>query len=119
MSEKWATSVAYVNGLQQNSSQRSNLALVNCGDPGQEGDFSDSITLNVSYFDGAGAALGTSTPVTLAPGQWMQFDQPLAALGATSGYARIEKTSGNTSFVAYGVLNDAVTSAGSYIPMSF
>jgi uncharacterized repeat protein (TIGR03803 family) len=108
-----ATSVAYVNGLQQNSAQRSNLALVN------RGDASDSITLNVSYFGGIGGALGTPTSVILAPGQWMQFSQPLKALGATSGYARIEKTSGSSRFVAYGVLNDAVTSDGSYIPMSF
>ena len=57
--------------------------------------------------------------MTLAPGQWTQFNQPLAAFGAASGYARIEKTSGNTAFVAYGILNDAVTSDGSYIPMSF
>jgi hypothetical protein len=105
--------VAYVNGLQQNSAQRSNLALVN------RGDASDSITLNVSYFDGTSAALGTPTSVTLAPGQWMQFNQPLQTLGATWGYAMIQKTSGNSSFVAYGVLNDAVTSDGSYIPMSF
>ena len=108
-----ATSVAYVNGLQQNSAQRSNLALVN------RGDASDPITLTLSYFDATGAALGTPTPVTLTPGQWTQFGQPLAALGATSGYARIEKTSGNSSFVAYGILNNAVTSDGSYIPMSF
>jgi len=108
-----ANSVAYVNGLQQNSAQRSNLALVN------RGDASDSITLTLSYFDGTGAALGTPTVVMLTPGQWMQFGQSLAALGAISGYARIEKTSGNSSFVAYGVLDDAVTSDGSYIPMSF
>jgi hypothetical protein len=57
--------------------------------------------------------------VTLAPGQWTQFNQPLAALEATSGFALIQKTSGNSTFVAYGVLNDAVTSDGSYIPMSF
>lgn len=108
-----ATSVAYINGLQQNSFQRSNLALVN------RGDASDTITLNVIYFDGTGAALGTPTAVTLAPGQWTQFDQPLHALGATSGFAIIEKISGSSRFVAYGVLNDAVTSDGSYIPMSF
>jgi len=108
-----ATSVAYINGLQQNAAQRSNVAVVNCGDA------SDAITLNVSYFDGTGSALGTPTPVTLSPGQWAQFNQPLLALGATWGYAKIEKTSGNSAFVAYGVLNDAVTSDGSYIPMSF
>lgn len=111
--EEWAVSVAYVNGLQQSSSQRSNLAVVNAGDA------ADAITLSVSYVDGTGAALGTPTSVTLAPGQWMQFNQPLAALGAASGYARIEKTSGGSRFVAYGILNDAVTSDGSYIPMSF
>lgn len=108
-----ARSVAFVNGLQQNSFQRSNLALVN------RGDASDSITLSVSYFDGTGAALGTPATVVLAPGQWIQFGQPLGALGATSGFARIEKTSGDSRFVAYGILNDSVTSDGSYIPMSF
>jgi hypothetical protein len=108
-----ATSVAFINGLQQDAAQRSNVAVVN------RGDASDSITLNVSYFDGTGAALGTPTSVTLAPGQWTQFNQPLQALGATSGYAMIQKTSGDSTFVAYGVLNDAVTSDGSYIPMSF
>jgi len=108
-----ATSVAYINGLQQNAAQRSNVAVVNYGDA------SDAITLNVSYFDGTGSALGTPTPVTLSPGQWAQFNQPLLALGATWGYAKIEKTSGNSAFAAYGVLNDAVTSDGSYIPMSF
>jgi hypothetical protein len=108
-----ATSVAYVNGLQQNDAQRSNLAAVN------RGDASDSITLKVSYFNGTGVALGTPTTVTLAPGQWTQFNQPLQVLSATWGFAKIEKTSGNSRFVAYGVLNDAVTSDGSYIPMSF
>lgn len=108
-----AASVAYVNGLQQNASQRSNVALVN------RGDGSDPITLRVSFFDGTGAALGTPTEVVLAPGEWTQFSQPLAAFGAASGYARIEKTSGGSRFVAYGILNDAVTSDGSYIPMSF
>ena len=107
----WGT--AYVKGLQQNAAQRSNLAIVN------RGDASDAITLEISYFDGAGSALGAPTSVTLAPGEWMQFNQPLAALGAVSGYAMIRKSSGSSRFVAYGVLNDAVTSDGSYIPMSF
>ena len=108
-----ATSAVYVNGLQQNAAQRSNLAVVN------RGDAADSITLEVSYFDATGATLGAASTVTLAPGQWTQFNQPLAAFGAASGYARIVKKAGASRFVAYGVLNDAVTSDGSYIPMSF
>jgi uncharacterized repeat protein (TIGR03803 family) len=117
-SEEEATSVAWVDGLQQNASQRSNLGLVNCGNPGPSGSASDSITLEVRFFNGAGTALWT-TSVTLAPGEWTQLNQPLAGFGASSGYARIEKTSGQTPFVAYGILNDAVTSDGSYVPMRF
>jgi hypothetical protein len=104
---------AYVVGLQQNATQRSNLAVVNWGDQG------DSITLSVNYIDGNGTPLGAPTSVTLAPGQWLQFNTPLQPLGATSGYAVIQETSGNSGFVAYGVLNDAVTSDGSYLPMNF
>jgi hypothetical protein len=104
---------AYVVGLQQNATQRSNLAVVNWGDQG------DSITLSVNYIDGNGSPLGAPTSVTLAPNQWLQFNTPLQALGATSGYAVIQETSGNSGFVAYGILNDAVTSDGSYLPMTF
>ena len=104
---------AYVTGLQQNDAQRSNLAVVNWGDLG------DSITLSITYFDGNGNQLGAPTSVTLAPNQWLQYNTPLQPLGATSGYAVIQETIGSSSFVAYGVLNDAVTSDGSYIPMSF
>lgn len=104
---------AYVVGLQQNATQRSNLAVVNWGDQG------DSITLSITYIDGNGSPLGAPTSVTLAPNQWLQFNTPLQASGATSGYAIIQETSGNSGFVAYGVLNDAVTSDGSYLPMNF
>jgi hypothetical protein len=108
-----ARTVVYVNGLQQNAAQRSNLALVN------RGDASDAITLEVTYFDQTGRQLGDPVPVALAPGAWTQFNQPLHDYGAAAGYARIRKTSGGSAFVAYGVLNDAVTSDGSYVPMSF
>jgi hypothetical protein len=104
---------AYVVGLQQNATQRSNLAVVNWGDQG------DSITLSITYIDGNGSQLGAPTSVTLAPNQWLQYNTPLQPSGATSGYAVIQETSGNSGFVAYGVLNDAVTSDGSYLPMSF
>ncbi len=54
----------------------------------------------------------------LAAGERLQFNRPLEALGQTSGYVRIERMSGSSKFVAYGVLNDAVTSDGSYVPFS-
>ena len=40
------------------------------------------------------------------------------ARAVASGWAKVEKTSGASRFVAYGVLNDQANSDGSYIPMS-
>jgi PKD repeat protein len=108
-----AAGTAFVYGLLENAAQRSNLAVVN------RGDAADSITLRVTVFGANGAALGTPVDQTLAPGQWFQFGRPLAAFGASAGYARIEKISGSSRFAAYGVLNDNVTSDGSYLAMSF
>jgi hypothetical protein len=107
-----ATSSAYVNGLQQNGAQRSNLAIVNRGDAG------DAITLKVTYYASDGTALANPDTATLAPGEWTQFNQPLASRGATGGYAKVEKLSGSSRFVSYGILNDQHNSDGSYIPMS-
>jgi hypothetical protein len=111
--EQSASTPVWIYGLRQDSTTRSNLAVVN------RGDSADSITLRITYFGNFGARLGEPVEVTLAPGEWRQFGKPLESLGATAGYARIEKVSGNSRFVAYGVLNDSVTSDGSYIGMSF
>jgi hypothetical protein len=110
-----ATATASVYGLQENASQRSNLAVVNRGDAG------DAITLRVTYFGAGpgGSALGSPVVKTLAPGEWFQFNRPLADLGASAGYAKIERLSGSSRFAAYAVLNDNVTSDGSYVAMSF
>lgn len=107
-----AESVAFVNGLQQNDRQRSNLAVVNWGERG------DPIDLEIVTFDATdGLAAGSPVKVTLKPLEWLQLAQPLGALGLRAGYARITRTSGSSRFVAYGVLNDAATSDGSYVPM--
>jgi PKD repeat protein len=107
-----ATALAYVNGLQQNAVQRSNLAVVN------RGDAADAITLRVTYYGADGAVLADPDTATLAPGEWKQFNQPLAARGASGGFAKVERLSGASRFVAYGILNDQHNSDGSYIPMS-
>ncbi len=108
-----ATAAAFVYGLQENAAQRSNLAVVNRGDAG------DAITLRVTYYGANGAALGAPVDRTLGPGEWFQFGRPLAALGAAAGYAKVERLSGSSRFAAYAVLNDNVTSDGSYVAMSF
>jgi N-acetylglucosamine-6-sulfatase len=107
-----ASSSAFVQGLQQNTAQRSNLAVVNRGDAG------DAISLRITYYGPNGSQAGAVDTKTLAPGEWAQFNQPLASRGVLAGSAKIEKLSGTSHFVAYGVLNDQTNSDGSYIPMS-
>ena len=107
-----AATVAYVQGLQQNSSQRSNLAVVNRGDAG------DSVTLRITWLGPDGAQAGAPDTISLVPGEWAQFNQPLSTRAVAAGSARIEKLSGASRFVAYGVLNDQTNSDGSYIPMT-
>ncbi|HVO51658.1 MAG TPA: hypothetical protein VMV60_11735, partial [Thermoanaerobaculia bacterium] len=106
-----AGSGAWVYGLREDAASRSNLALVNRGDSG------DSIALTLTFFDESGAPLGTPESLALSPGEWRQIGRPLAALGASAGFVRIERTAGTSRFVAYGVRNDAVTSDGSLLPM--
>ncbi len=107
-----ATDVAYVYGLQQNVRLRSNLAAVNRGDSGGD------ITLRVTFYDAGGNALPNPVTQTLGPRVWFQINQPLSSRGADAGFARIERISGGSRFVAYGVLNDQVNSDGSYVAMS-
>jgi hypothetical protein len=74
--------------------------------------------LRVTWLGPDGTQAGSADTFTLAPSEWAQFNQPLASRGVTAGSARIEKLSGASRFVAYGVLNDQTNSDGSYIPMT-
>lgn len=100
-----------VNGLRQDASMRSNVAFVNVGDAG-------AVTLRVTFFNGEGQVLGRPEEWPLGAGEWRQLGQPLATRGAAAGSARIERIRGRSRFLAYGILNDAATSDGSYLPMS-
>lgn len=106
-----ASGTAWVHGLQQNGAMRSNLAFVNFGDAGP-------LTIRVTFFGEGGQALADPEEWTLAPGEWRQLGQPLGSRGAAAGSARLERVSGLSRFLAYGVLNDAATSDGSYLPMA-
>ena len=98
-----ATSEAWVFGLQENSSVRSNLAIVDLGDAG-------SMTFHVDVFNGdTGLLAGSSIDYTLPPGGWIQFSAVLPTFGATSGFARVVRTSGSSRFLSYGVVNDGAT----------
>ena len=95
---------AWVEGLQQNEENRSNLALVNTG----EVDGSASV-FHLEIYDGETGLL-TETVVTkpVPARSWHQIN---GILGRSSpetrqGYIRIEKVSGENPFLAYGVVND-------------
>lgn len=106
-----ANGTTWVHGLQQDAKTRSNVALVNFGDAG-------SVTLRLTFYGASGQALGGPEEHALAPGAWLQRNEPLLSRGAAAGSVRVERVSGTSRFVAYGVLNDAATSDGSYLPMA-
>ena len=113
------TETAWVDGLQQDGENRSNLALINTG----EVDSSPSV-FELEIFDGdTGRLARTVTTEPLPARRWRQINAVLAdhARGTTQGYVRIRKTSGNNPFLAYGVVNDGGaprqrSGDGAYVP---
>ena len=90
---------AWIYGLQQNTENRSNLALVNTG----EIDDSSS-TFEITIYDGSGDRQPRTKSVTLGPRRWTQENGILGSI--SQGYVQVTKTSGNNPFVTYGVIND-------------
>lgn len=112
-----ARTAARVAGLAQDDAVRSNLAVVNLG-----GEAELPVTLEARLYDAdTGAAAGSPLTVTLAPGDWHQWSRVHALAGAPASVKRftavVRRLSGSDTFLAYGVLNDAVTSDGSYQTM--
>ena len=110
---------AWVEALQQDEENRSNLALVNTG----EVDGSSSV-FQLEIYDGAtGLRLANTGTGRVAAGGWLQLDSILGnyAPGTPQGYVRIRKISGNNPFLAYGVINDGGAPGqrsgdGAYLP---
>ena len=90
---------AWIYGLQQNTENRSNLALVNTGEIDDS-----SITLEITIYDGSGDRQPRTKSVTLGPRRWTQENGILGKF--SQGYVQVTKTSGNNPFVTYGVVND-------------
>jgi hypothetical protein len=113
-----ATGKAYVYGLVADARNRSNVAVANAG---FDLKFSEPVTLRLQVHDGdaGGAPKGNPLEVTLAPGQWKQFDDILTPFGVTNGWVEI---TGDGYWIAYGVINDGRapgdrTGDGAYVPM--
>ena len=111
---KTFTGPSYVCGLRQNSSDRSNLAIQNAG-----ADSDGDIQLRLTVFSGnPSASSATTLPIeTLSPGGFKQISGILRSNGLAleSGYVRIERVSGSAPYYGYGVINDQITSDGSFL----
>lgn len=96
-------------GLRADATDRSNVALLN---PDVV-----PVTVRVTAFSGArdGVSAVLSAAETLAPGEWRQLNNPLAAAGIRQGWVVVERTSAAGSFSAYGVVNDNATNDGSFV----
>ena len=102
---------AWICGLRENESDRSNLALQNAGAPG-DGD----VTLRVTACSGDSPARVVRPDVTLPPGGFTQVGGILGLHGMTNGYVKVERVGGTAPFFAYGVVNDQANSDGSFVP---
>ena len=110
---------AWVEGLQQNEENRSNLALVNTG----EVDASPSV-FHLEIYNGETGMLEETVVTKEIPARgWRQIDGILLRAGPQTrqGYVRIEKISGENPFLAYGVVNDGGAPGqrsgdGAYLP---
>ena len=113
------TEEAWVDGLQQNEENRSNLALVNTG----EVDGSESV-FHLEIYDGETGMLAETVVTRPIPARgWHQIDGILlrANPDTKQGYIRIERISGANPFLAYGVVNDGGAPGersgdGAYLP---
>ena len=110
---------AWVEGLQQDEENRSNLALVNTG----EVDGSDSV-FRLEIYDGeTGMLVQTVVTKPILARRWHQINGILGSYAPETrqGYIRIEKVSGENPFLAYGVVNDGGAPGersgdGAYLP---
>jgi hypothetical protein len=93
---------AWIYGLQQNSENRSNVALV---DPNE----SAPSIFDIDLLDGeTGLKVKTVEGITVTSPGWLQINSILAqyAPQVTQGYARVIRRTGFQYFITYGVTND-------------
>jgi hypothetical protein len=106
---------AYLCGLRQNATDRSNVALQHVGAAG-----SGDIVLRLTVFSGDPAApLQQALPdVTLTPGGFHQENQILIenGLSLSNGFVQVDRVSGTAPYYAYAIINDQANSDGSFVP---
>jgi hypothetical protein len=117
LSSRLLSSPVVIAGLRQTDTDRSNVAVLNAGDPAD-----GNVTLRLTVFSGEkGSSVSQVLPdVVLGPGGFSQTSGVLATAGLTNGYVKVERVAGMAPFYAYGVINDQATSDGSFVaPVPF
>ncbi len=104
---------AYLCGLRQDATDRSNVALLNAGSPGAG---SVVLRLTASSGDPANPVSRVLPDVTLAPGAFTQYTEILKSVGLDRGYVRVDRISGRAPYFAYATILDQTTSDGSFVP---
>lgn len=101
-------------GLRQNATDRSNVAVLHAGGPGD-----GNVTLRLTVYSGnPDAPVAHALPdVTLGPGGFFQQSAVLGAdqLNLSNGYVKVERVAGTAPWYAYGVVNDQANSDGSFL----
>lgn len=115
-----ASTSAHLDGLQQNTETRTNLALVNVGSVD-----SSASTFRIDLFNGDSGQQAGSFAATVPAQGFVQIDRVLAsyAPGVSNGYALVTRTSGSNPFVAYAIVNDGAqpgqrSGDGAFVPAS-
>ena len=107
-----STTSLRVFGLRDNANDRSNVAILNCGDTPV------TVRVTASSGDGSGASSVVDPAAVLPPWGWKQYNRVLAGPGYATGWVTVQRTSASGAFGAYGVINDNFTNDGSYVPAS-
>lgn len=122
---KTASGIAHVNAVQQNDTNRSNLAFVNTGEIDDL-----PIRLRLEIWNGDnGVKVGTFDDVaslqSISVGGFVQLGALLQtyAPGISNAYVTVSRLSGNNPFIVYGVVNDGAapglrTGDGAYVAMA-
>jgi hypothetical protein len=90
------------------------VAVMHAGNP-QDGE----IVVRLTVISGDPPfATRTLPDITLTPGGFHQLNEVLVSngLSLSNGYVRVERASGTAPYYAYGVINDQVSSDGSFVP---
>lgn len=96
----------YLSGLRENPDERTNVAVANAGDTG-------TIRMRGTFFVEGGSVVKEAE---LEPGQWVQWNAPLAGTGSEVADAVVERIDGTEPYSAYATIVDGVTGDGSYLP---